>query len=132
MSHLVICVKCGKSRTLTEAEDILIQENLIELDKIKLKCECSEESKKKTVERENEELKQQIQDLQRENKALKSINQSLDWQSDFDKLKVNYQWGKFKYYTEKLNELIAEMKEKVNDDEEENEYELFIKEKQNG
>ena len=78
---------------------------------------------------ENETLKERIKDLQEENKKLKSINSGLDWQGDFDKLKVNYQWGKFKYYTEKLDNLITEMKGKIGDEAEENEYEIFLKER---
>jgi hypothetical protein len=78
---------------------------------------------------ENETLKERIKDLQKKNRELNSTIQRLDYQGNMDGFKVNYQWGKFKYYTEKLDNLITEMKGKIGDEAEENEYEIFLKER---
>ena len=83
----------------------------------------------KKLDEENEILKQRIRDLQKKNRELNSTIQNLEHQSGMDGFKVNYQWGKFKYYTEKLDALISEMKSKVGDEAEESEYEIFMKER---
>jgi ATP-dependent Zn protease len=74
-------------------------------------------------------LKERIKDLQKKNRELSSNIQSLEYQGNMDGFKVNYQWGKFKHYTEKLDALISEMKSKIGDEAEENEYEIFMKER---
>lgn len=100
-------------------------------------CECCHEKYMEFQEfnrQTREEMHErdiQVEKLSRENKKLKDIIQGLEYQKKMDGLKVNYQWGKFIYYVEKFEELLLEMKSKISDEEEENEYQLFIKERHN-